>query len=48
MGVKGRMWRVIKKMYEASRRGEKSAMFNVEQGVAQGCSLSPIYYSQYS
>ena len=22
LGVKGRMWRVIKKMYEVSRRGE--------------------------
>ena len=47
MGVKGRMWRVIKNMYEASRstvvlEGEKSAMFSVEQGVAQGCSLSPM------
>ena len=35
MGVKGRMWRVIKNMYEASRRaifleGEKSAAFRVE------------------
>ena len=34
-------------MYEASRstvllEGEKSGMFSVEQGVAQGCSLSPI------
>ena len=41
MGVKGRMWRVIKNMYEASRSaillgGEKSAAFRVEQGVAQG------------
>ena len=39
MGVKGRMWRIIKKMYEASRstvllEGEKSAMFSVEQDVA--------------
>ena len=45
MGVKGRMRRVIKKMYEASRSavisgGEKSAVFRLEQGVAQGCSLS--------
>ena len=53
MGVKGRIWRVIKKMYEASRstvllEGEKSAMFSVEQGVAQGCSLSPILFSVYS
>ena len=50
MGVKGRMWRVIKNMYEASRsvillEGEKSSAFSVEQGVAQGCSLSPILFS---
>ena len=36
------MWRVIKNMYEATRsaiflKGEK---FRVQQGVAQGCSLS--------
>ena len=48
MGMKGRMWCVIKTMYEASRsaillEGEKSAIFRVEQGVAQGCSLSPIF-----
>ena len=47
MGVKGRMWRVIKKMYESSKsavllEGEKSDTFTIEQGVAQGCSLSPI------
>ena len=46
-GVRGRMWRVIKRMYEASRSavlldGEKSASFSVEQGVALGCSLSPM------
>ena len=40
MGVKGRMRRVIKNMYEASRstillEGEKSAAFRVEQGVAK-------------
>ena len=49
LGVKGRMWRVIKKMYEVSRRavlleGEKSTTFTLEQGVAQGCSLSPIFH----
>ena len=37
MGVKGRMWSIIKKMYESSRRTvllevEKSSVFNVEQG----------------
>ena len=39
-------------MYEASRstvllEGEKSVMFNVEQGVVQGCSLSPILFSVF-
>ena len=48
--VKGRMWRVIKKMYEVSKsavllEGEKLVTFNVEQGVAQGCILSPILFS---
>ena len=52
MGVKGRMWRVIKNMYEASRsaillKGEKFATFRVEQGVAEGCSLSPILFSVF-
>ena len=52
MGGKGRMWRVIKKMYEVSRsavllEGEKSTMFSLEQGVAQGCSLSPILFSVF-
>ena len=52
MGVKGRMWRVIKKMYESSKsavllEGEKSDTFTIEQGVAQGCSLSPILFSVF-
>ena len=52
MGVKGRMWRVIKKMYVSSKsgvllEGEKSDMFTIEQGVAQGCSLSPILFSVF-
>ena len=52
MGVKGRMWRVIKKMYESSKNavlleGEKSDTFTIEQGVAQGCSLSPILFSVF-
>ena len=49
MGVKGRMWHAIKKMYESSRsavllEGEKSDSVNVEQGMAQGSSLSPILF----
>ena len=46
MGVKGRMWRLIKNMYEASR----SAILlyrGGEVGVAQGCSLSPILFSVF-
>ena len=46
------MWRVIKKMYESSKsavllEGEKSDTFTIEQGVAQGCSLSPILFSVF-
>ena len=52
MGVRGKMWRVIKKMYEESKSmvfldGERSEGFKVEQGVAQGCSLSPILFSVF-
>ena len=54
VGVKGKMWRVIKitSMYNSSRNavlleGEKSSTFRVEQGVAQGCSLSPILFSVF-
>ena len=52
----GRNWGDVacnqEKMHMTSRsavllEGEKSDSFNVEQGVAQGCSLSP-YYFQYS
>ena len=44
--------RVIKTMYNSSRsavllEGEKSPTFSVEQGVAQGCSLSPILFSVF-
>ena len=53
MGVKVRMWRVIWNiMYKTSRsaillEGEKSAALRVEQGVAQGCSLSVILFSVF-
>ena len=44
-GVQGKMWRVIKGMYESSRsavllEGEKLEVFDVEQGVFQRCSFS--------
>ena len=39
-------------VYESSRsavflEGEQLTAFNVEQGVAQGCSLSPILFSVF-
>ena len=51
-GYKGEVWRVIKKMYESSKsavllEGEKSDTFKIEQGMAQGCSLSPILFSVF-
>ena len=53
MGVEGKMWSVIKTMYNSSRsavllEGEKSSTFSVEQGVPQGCSLSPILFQSSS
>ena len=50
--MKGKMWRVFKKMHEASRsavflEGEKSAVFRLEQCVAQGCNLSLILLSVF-
>ena len=52
MGVRGKVWRIIKQMYEFSRsvvllEGEKFEAFSLEQGVAQGCSLSPILFSVF-
>ena len=50
--MQGKMQRVTKGMYESSRsavllEGEKLEVFNVEQGVVQGCSLSPILFSVF-
>ena len=47
--MRGKMCRVIKEMYRVSRSavllaGECSEAFDVQQGVAQGCSLSPILF----
>ena len=52
LSVRGKMWRVIKDMYRVSRSavlldGECSEAFDVQQGVAQGCSLSPILFSVF-
>ena len=50
LGIRGRMWRVIKNMYDITQsavllEGEVSEQFNIGQGVAQGCSMSPILFS---
>ena len=47
--VRGRMWRVIKHLYDITQsavvlEGEVSEQFNIGQGVAQGCSMSPILF----
>ena len=47
-----KMWRDIKEIYRVCRRavlldGECSEAFDVQQGVAQGCSLSPILFSVF-
>ena len=52
LGVRGKMWRVIKEMYRVSRSavlldGECSEAFDVQQGVAQGCSIAPILFSVF-
>ena len=52
LGVRGKMWRIIKEMYRVSRSavlldGECSKAFDVQQGVPQGCSLSPILFSVF-
>ena len=46
------MWLVVKGMYVTTHSavlldGEKSDSFSVRQGVAQGCSLSPILFSVF-
>ena len=50
--MKGKIWCVIKTMYNSSRsavllEGEKFSTYSVEQGVAQGYSLSPILFSVF-
>ena len=52
-GCKGEDVKCNQEKYESSRsiyssfRGEKSDSFNVKQGVAQVCSLSPILLSVF-
>ncbi|CAB1117831.1 unnamed protein product [Ectocarpus sp. CCAP 1310/34] len=51
-GIKGEMWRVLKKMTECTRSavmldGELSKFFDIEQGVPQGCTLSPTLFQVF-
>ncbi|CAB1115356.1 unnamed protein product [Ectocarpus sp. CCAP 1310/34] len=51
-GIKGKMWRVLKKILECTKSevmldGELSKFFDIEQGVPQGCTLSPTLFQVF-
>ena len=51
-GVQGRMYRVIKNLYEKNRAtiligGHRSESFEIESGVMQGSKLGPILFNIY-
>ena len=46
MGIKSKLWRVVRSLYANNRscvfwEGKSSEFFSINQGVAQGCTLSP-------
>ena len=46
MGIQGKLWRVIRNIYNVNQScvylyGIKSEYFGITQGVAQGCTLFP-------
>ena len=52
MGIKGKLWRVIRSLYVNNRscvflEGKSSEFFPINQGVAQGCTLSPTLFLIY-
>ena len=52
MGIKGKMWRVVRSLYVNNRsciflEGKSSDYFSINQGVAQGCTLSPTLFLIY-
>ena len=51
-GVQGRMWRMIKNMYNSARsaprlEGSVGESYAIHQGVAQGCPMSPILFDVF-
>ena len=49
MGIQGKLWRVIRNIYNVNSsrvflNGCKSDYFDIYQGVAQGCTLSPTLF----
>jgi hypothetical protein len=51
-GVRGKMWRIIKNMYQEVKscvmvEGEQTEWFETLLGVRQGCVISPILYSVF-
>ena len=52
MGIKDKMWRVIRSLYANNRsciflEGKSSEFLKINQGVAQGCILSPTLFLIY-
>ena len=48
-GINGKMWRMLKRMTECTKSavmldGDLSEFFDIEQGVPQGCTLSPTLF----
>ena len=52
MGIKGKMWRVVRPLYVNNRscivlEGKSLEFFPIKQGMVQGCTLSPTLFLIY-